>query len=109
MKWGVWLRYLSLDEIPQLLNVLKGEMSIVGPRPLPVQYGPQFNTLQHRRHHVKPGLTGWAQVNGRKTLSLPEKVEFDLYYIEKMSFLFDLKIMINTYRVLFHPLNTEER
>jgi lipopolysaccharide/colanic/teichoic acid biosynthesis glycosyltransferase len=107
--WGAWLRYLSLDEIPQLVNVINGEMSIVGPRPLPVQYGPQFDTYQHQRHQVKPGLTGWAQVNGRKTLSLPEKVEFDLYYIEKISFLFDLKIMISTYRVLFHPLNVEER
>jgi len=90
---GRFLRSTSLDELPQLLNVLKGEMSLVGPRPLLMDYLPLYNERQMRRHDVLPGITGWAQVNGRNNLSWQEKFEFDIWYVENRSFLLDMKIL----------------
>lgn len=92
-KIGKFIRACSLDELPQLINVLKFEMSFVGPRPLLMQYLELYNTDQARRHEVKPGITGWAQVNGRNAIHWDEKFKYDLAYLEKQSFLFDLKIL----------------
>lgn len=98
---GKFLRKTSLDEIPQLLNVIKGDMSLVGPRPLVVEYLPLYNTEQRRRHDVKPGITGWTQVKGRNSLSWSEKFSYDVWYVDNMSFLLDLKILFLTvYKVL---------
>jgi len=90
---GRYLRKLSLDEIPQLFNVLKGDMSIVGPRPLLFDYIPLYTKEQLRRHEVKPGITGWAQVNGRNSISWEEKFKHDVYYVDHVSFGFDLQIV----------------
>jgi len=90
---GKILRKTSLDEIPQLINVVKGEMSLVGPRPLLPEYLSLYNDFQMRRHEVKPGITGWAQVNGRNALSWNEKFNYDIEYVENISFLMDLKIV----------------
>jgi lipopolysaccharide/colanic/teichoic acid biosynthesis glycosyltransferase len=90
---GAFIRSTSMDEIPQLLNVIKGDMSLVGPRPLLVEYLPLYTARQARRHEVKPGITGWAQVNGRNAISWEQKFEFDLWYVEHCSFLLDLKIL----------------
>ena len=90
---GKWVRKTSLDELPQLINVLKGDMSLVGPRPLLVEYLPLYNTRQRRRHEVKPGITGWAQVNGRNAISWQQKFEYDVWYVENISFFLDLKIL----------------
>ena len=98
--FGAWLRSTSLDEIPELLNVLKGDMSLVGPRPLLVQYLPRYNPRQRRRHEVRPGLTGWAQINGRNALSWEEKFEFDVWYVENRSLILDIKILCKTLTVL---------
>lgn len=99
--FGSFLRSTSLDELPSLFNVLKGDMSIVGPRPLLVQYLPLYDEFQNRRHEVKPGITGWAQVNGRNTLSWARKFELDVWYVDNQSFLLDLKILFLTiYKVL---------
>ncbi len=99
--FGHFLRASSLDELPELLNVLKGDMSLVGPRPLLMEYIPLYNERQARRHEVKPGLTGWAQVNGRNTLTWEERFELDLWYVENWSFWLDLKIISMTvWRVL---------
>lgn len=100
-KFGKMLRATSLDELPELWNILKGDMSLVGPRPLLVKYLPLYNERQKHRHDVKPGLTGWAQVNGRNTISWEEKFELDLYYVENQSFLLDLKILLQTVLVVF--------
>lgn len=91
--FGKLVRSLSLDELPQLFNVLKGDMSLVGPRPLLVKYLPLYNERQKHRHDVRPGITGWAQVNGRNNISWAQKFEYDVYYVEHCSFLFDLKIL----------------
>ena len=93
---GKVIRKLSLDELPQLINVLKGQMSFVGPRPLLPEYLPLYTEEQNKRHRVKPGITGWAQVNGRNALSWQEKFKLDVYYVENQSFVFDLKILIKT-------------
>jgi lipopolysaccharide/colanic/teichoic acid biosynthesis glycosyltransferase len=93
---GKFIREMSLDEVPQLLNVIKGDMSLVGPRPLLVQYLPLYNERQARRHEVKPGITGLAQVNGRNTISWEQKFEYDTWYVEKMSFELDMKIICQT-------------
>ena len=93
---GRFVRKTSLDEIPQLLNVLKGDMSIIGPRPLLVEYLPLYNETQKRRHYVKPGITGWAQINGRNAISWEDKFTLDVYYVENQSFLLDLKIIFLT-------------
>ena len=93
---GAFVRKSSLDELPQLFNVLKGEMSIVGPRPLLFKYLPLYSEEQRRRHDVKPGITGWAQVNGRNSISWKRKFEFDVYYVDHQSFWLDLKILFLT-------------
>lgn len=95
-KFGKLLRSTSLDELPELFNILKGDMSIVGPRPLLVRYLPLYNKQQKRRHEVRPGLSGWAQVNGRNAISWEDKFKFDVEYVEKMSFLMDVKIIFQT-------------
>lgn len=92
-KIGALIRKLSLDELPQLVNVLKGELSLVGPRPLLMEYLPMYTEEQARRHLVKPGITGWAQVNGRNMLSWEEKFTYDLWYVEHQSFWLDMKIL----------------
>jgi len=94
---GAVVRSLSLDELPQLFNVLKGEMSFVGPRPLLVEYLKLYSEEQALRHNVLPGITGWAQVNGRNTISWSEKFELDLYYVENVSFMLDFKILWMTF------------
>lgn len=98
---GKVIRSLSLDELPQLFNVLRGEMSFVGPRPLLVEYLPLYNEDQRRRHTVKPGITGWAQVNGRNAISWEEKFAYDVWYVEHCSFLLDVKILWMTVRKVF--------
>ena len=95
-KFGAFLRSTSLDELPALINVLKGEMSLVGPRPLLIEYLPLYSQEQARRHEVKPGITGWAQVNGRNAISWQEKFDLDVWYVEHQSFWLDLKILLMT-------------
>ena len=99
--FGKKLRATSLDELPEFFNILKGDMSFVGPRPLLVKYLPLYNEEQRHRHDVRPGLTGWAQVNGRNLLSWEDKFEKDVYYVRNISFLFDLKIVLKTIAVVF--------
>jgi len=94
---GKFIRKTSLDELPQLLNVIKGDMSLVGPRPLLVEYLSLYNSLQKKRHLVKPGITGWAQVNGRNTISWNQKFKYDVWYVEHISFGLDLKILWLTF------------
>ena len=102
LTWiGKFVRKSSLDEIPQLLNVIKGEMSLVGPRPLLVEYLPLYSERQARRHEVKPGITGWAQVNGRNAISWQQKFEFDVWYVDNISFKTDLKILWMTINKVF--------
>lgn len=93
---GKFVRKTSLDEIPQLINVIKGDMSLIGPRPLLVKYLPLYNDFQRRRHEVKPGITGWAQANGRNAISWKEKFEYDVWYVDNISLLLDLKIFFRT-------------
>ena len=95
-RYGKLLRSTSLDELPELLNILKGDMSIVGPRPLLVQYLPRYNSFQRRRHEVRPGLTGYAQVNGRNAISWEEKFQLDVEYVDNITFLGDIKIIWDT-------------
>ena len=95
-RLGGWLRRLSLDELPQLINVLRGEMSLVGPRPLLVEYLPLYSAEQARRHEVRPGITGWAQVNGRNALSWEQKFALDVWYVDNQSFWLDIKILFLT-------------
>jgi lipopolysaccharide/colanic/teichoic acid biosynthesis glycosyltransferase len=94
--WGKFLRKTSLDEVPQVINVLKGDMSFVGPRPLLPHYVPLYSERQARRHEVKPGITGWAQVNGRNAITWEEKFELDVFYVENQSLFLDLKTLIRT-------------
>lgn len=96
-KFGKFLRSTSLDEIPELWNVLKGEMSLVGPRPLLVQYLSKYTKEEKRRHEVKPGITGWAQINGRNNTTWSDRFKNDVYYVENFSFLLDMKIIIQTF------------
>ena len=100
-KVGAFVRKTSLDEIPQLINVIKGEMSLVGPRPLLPEYLPLYNDFQKRRHEVKPGITGWAQVNGRNLISWQQKFDYDIWYVENISFLLDCKIVFLTIKKVF--------
>ena len=98
---GNFVRKTSLDEIPQLLNVIKGDMSLIGSRPLLVEYLPLYNEEQKRRHEIRPGITGWAQVNGRNAISWRQKFEYDVWYVDNLSFLFDLKIIFLTIKKVF--------
>ena len=98
---GKIIRKTSLDEIPQLLNVISGHMSLIGPRPLLMEYLKHYSPAQNRRHEVKPGITGWAQVNGRNTVSWKDKFEMDVYYVDHLSFLLDVKIFIKTISKVF--------
>jgi lipopolysaccharide/colanic/teichoic acid biosynthesis glycosyltransferase len=100
-KFGKFLRSTSLDELPELFNILKGDMSIVGPRPLLVQYLPLYNEHQRRRHEVRPGLTGWAQVNGRNAISWEEKFNLDIEYVDNLSLPLDIKIIFMTFKKVF--------
>lgn len=102
-KVGNFLRKTSLDELPQLINVLIGDMSLIGPRPLMVRYLELYTPEQARRHEVRPGITGWAQVNGRNTISWTKKFEYDVYYVDHLSFAMDIKIILHTiHKVLKH-------
>lgn len=99
-KFGKILRSTSLDELPELFNILKGDMSIVGPRPLLVKYLPLYNKSQKHRHDVRPGFTGWAQCNGRNALSWEEKFDLDIYYVNHVSFFIDVKILFKTMKIV---------
>ena len=99
--FGTFLRSTSLDELPELWNVLKGDMSLVGPRPLLMEYLPLYSAEQYRRHEVRPGVTGWAQVNGRNALSWEEKFKLDVWYVDNRSFWLDLKILLLTIKKVF--------
>ena len=102
-RFGRFLRLTSLDELPQLINVIKGDLSLVGPRPLLEEYLPLYNEQQKRRHLIKPGMTGWAQVIGRNAISSEDRFKYDIYYVERVSFLLDLKIFCLTLKkILFH-------
>jgi len=94
--FGRWLRATSIDELPELVNILRGEMSFIGPRPLLMQYLPHYSPEQARRHEVKPGFSGWAQINGRNALSWEDKFRFDVWYVDRQSFLLDLRIFLIT-------------
>lgn len=96
-KLGGFVRRASIDELPQLINVLKGDMSLVGPRPLLFKYIPLYSQQQLRRHDVRPGITGWAQVNGRNSISWTEKFNYDIYYVDNVSFMLDMKILLKTF------------
>ena len=98
---GAFVRKTSLDEIPQLINVLKGDMSLIGPRPLLPQYLPLYNEQQKKRHNVRPGITGWAQVNGRNAISWHKKFELDVWYVENISFSTDIKVFLTTFKKVF--------
>lgn len=108
--FGTIIRKLSLDELPQIVNILKGDMSIIGPRPLLVEYLPLYNEFQKKRHNVKPGLSGWAQVNGRNSISWEQKFEYDVWYVENISFALDFKIFLKTFKKVFikEGINTSE-
>jgi len=106
-RLGQFLRKTSLDELPQLINILKGDMSLVGPRPLLVRYIPRYSTHQKKRHNVIPGLTGWAQTRGRNTISWEEKFENDVWYVENWTPILDLKILLHTVRTLIKNSDTQ--
>ena len=100
-KVGRFVRSTSMDELPQLFNVLKGDMSLIGPRPLPIEYKPYFNEEEQHRHDVLPGITGWAQVNGRKSVTWGQKLTYDIEYVKNLSLMLDLKILwLTVYKVL---------
>lgn len=101
-KIGRFLRSSSLDEIPQLINVIKGNMSIIGPRPLLVKYLPLYSDFQNRRHEVRPGITGWAQVNGRNNISWQKKFEYDVWYVDNLTLWLDIKILLLTLKKVFY-------
>ena len=94
--FGRWLRSTSLDELPELMNVVRGDMSLVGPRPLLIEYLPRYSAVHRRRHEVRPGITGWAQVNGRNSLSWPARFDMDVWYVDHRSFLLDVRILVMT-------------
>ena len=109
-RFGQVLRATSLDELPELWNVLKGDMSLVGPRPLLMEYLPLYSPEQARRHNVRPGITGWAQVNGRNAISWDDRLKLDVWYVDHQSFWLDAKILLLTVMVVFqrHGINTNE-
>ncbi len=100
-KIGKFVRSTSLDEIPQLINVIKGDMSLIGPRPLLIQYIPLYNDVQRRRHKVRPGITGWAQINGRNAISWEQKFDYDVWYVDNISLSLDIKIFLKTLKKIF--------
>ena len=100
-KIGAFVRKTSLDEIPQLLNVIIGDMSLIGPRPLLIRYLPLYNETQKQRHNIRPGITGWAQINGRNAISWTQKFEYDVWYVNNCSFLLDIKILFLTVKKVF--------
>ena len=100
-RFGALLRKSSLDELPELWNVFKGEMSLVGPRPLLIEYLPLYSEFQRRRHEVKPGITGWAQIHGRNTISWEDKFAFDVWYVDNQSFWIDMRIIVTTIKRVF--------
>ncbi|GAA4231952.1 sugar transferase [Postechiella marina] len=102
-KLGLFVRNYSLDEIPQLINVIKGDMSIVGPRPLLPEYLQHYNSEQKKRHNVRPGITGWAQVKGRNSISWKQKFEYDVWYVNNISLLLDIKIILLTIKKIIIP------
>jgi undecaprenyl phosphate N,N'-diacetylbacillosamine 1-phosphate transferase len=106
---GKWVRKTSLDELPQLINVMKGDMSLIGPRPLLVEYLPLYNEAQLRRHEVLPGITGWAQVNGRNTITWEQKFAYDVWYVDNLSFTLDVSIVLKTLRkiVISEGINSD--
>ena len=108
-KVGKFVRSMSIDELPQLINVLKGDMAIIGPRPLLVQYLPLYNNEQARRHEVRPGITGWAQCNGRNAIGWTKKFELDVWYVDNLSFVTDLKVILITIKKVFfrEDINSE--
>jgi lipopolysaccharide/colanic/teichoic acid biosynthesis glycosyltransferase len=100
-RFGSFLRKTSLDELPQVFNVFKGDLSFIGPRPLLIEYLSLYDSEQRKRHNVKPGITGWAQVNGRNSLTWNEKFDLDIFYVNNVSFLFDLKILLKSFSKVF--------
>jgi sugar transferase EpsL len=104
-RFGLWLRKFSLDELPQLWNVFRGDMSLVGPRPLVIRYLPRYTPEQYRRHEVRPGLTGWTQVNGRNTLSWEQKFQYDVWYVDHLSFWLDVRIIARTVWLVLRRAN----
>ena len=109
-RLGKWIRKLSLDELPQLINVIKGDMSLIGPRPLLLQYLPLYSAEQNRRHSVRPGITGWAQVNGRNAISWEKKFEYDVWYVDNLSLFLDIKIFFLTLKkvIIREGVNSSE-
>lgn len=107
--FGIWLRSTSLDELPELWNVLKGEMNLVGPRPLLVSYLKRYDAYQNRRHEVKPGLTGWAQVNGRNAVSWDEKFKLDVWYVDSRSIWLDFSIILKTFQKVLQRENVNQQ
>ena len=103
--WGYWLRKTSMDELPQMLNIILGDMNLVGPRPLFVEYLPRYNDRQIRRHEVKPGITGWAQINGRNALPWAERFELDVWYVDNRSLKLDVKIIYLSFKKLFYSID----
>ena len=101
-KFGSFLRKSSLDELPEFFNILKGDMSFIGPRPLLVKYLPYYNERERLRHSIRPGLTGWAQAHGRNAISWEKKFEYDVWYVEHLSFLTDIKVIIDTVKAVLH-------
>lgn len=100
-KVGKFIRSTSIDELPQLINILKGDMAFIGPRPLLVRYLPRYSEEQHHRHDVTPGMSGWAQVNGRNNISWTKKFEYDLYYVENISLMMDMRVFFKTVKKVF--------
>ncbi|WP_010522820.1 sugar transferase [Aquimarina agarivorans] len=109
-KSGAFIRKYSLDEVLQLVNVLKGDMSLVGPRPLLMEYLPLYNDIQSKRHNIRPGITGWAQVKGRNSISWSKKFEYDVWYVDNVSFLLDFEILLLTVKKVFikEGVNSDE-
>jgi lipopolysaccharide/colanic/teichoic acid biosynthesis glycosyltransferase len=104
---GVWLRHTSLDELPQLWNIVRGDISLIGPRPLLTEYLPYYTVEEQRRHSVRPGLTGWAQVHGRNAVDLDERLKMDVWYVDHMSWQLDLRILLATARLVFSAKGTD--